>query len=115
MASTTSAELYHFKVAPVLGVAVSGTALALRQYSTAGAVGATGTLFTVTVTRVRWLSHRVVGFFWLTQYDVVPRVAVDGVGAVEDAVPPVAAVYQSRSKVVGLAVAVRAVATSPMQ
>ena len=115
MGSTTSAELYHFKVAPVPAVAVNGDAGALRQYCTEGAVGARGTLFTVTVTRVRWLSHRVVGFFWLTQYDVAPRVVVDGVGAVEDAVPPVAAVYQSRSKVVGLAVAVRAVATSPMQ
>src|SRR5205814_2217501 len=32
---------------------------------------------------------------WLTQYDVVPEVAVDGVGAVANPVPPVAIVYHN--------------------
>jgi len=35
-------------------------------------------------------------FVWLTQCDVLPTVAVDGVGAVELPVPPVATVYQRR-------------------
>ena len=108
------AWVYQTAVLPADTVAESVSAVP-KHTDGLGAVGADGRATTVTVTRVRWLSHRVVGFFWLTQYDVVPRVAVNGVGAVDDPVPPVAAVYQSRSKVVGLAVAVRAVATSPMQ
>ena len=108
------AWVYHTAVLPADTVAESVSAVPKHTEGLV-AVGADGRATTVTVTRVRWLSHSVVGFFWLTQYDVVPRVAVDGVGAVEDAVPPVAAVCQSRSKVLGLAVAVRAVAVSPMQ
>ncbi len=48
---------------------------------------------------------------WLTQYDVVPVVAVEGVGAVVLPVPPVADVYQRRL----LPLAVRAVAVAPWQ
>ena len=33
---------------------------------------------------------------WLTKYVVLPAVAVDGVGAVADPVPPVAAVYHNK-------------------
>ena len=51
---------------------------------------------------------------WLTQYDVVPAVPVDGVGAVADPVPPVATVYHSKV-FPAVAVAVSAVAVAPTQ
>ena len=47
-------------------------------------------------------------FVWLTQYEVLPAVAVDGVGAVALPVPPVATVYHSRL----VPVAVNAVAVA---
>ena len=84
------AVVYHNNPVPV---AVSGTAVAFWQYVT-GVVtpGASGIVFTVTTISVLGLSQPIV---WLTQYEVFPGVAVDGVGAVALPVPPVAVVYHN--------------------
>ena len=57
-------------------------------------VGAGGVAFTVTLISARGLSQALT--VWLTQYEVVPAVAVEGVGAVALPVPPVATVYHNR-------------------
>ena len=55
-------------------------------------------------------------FTWLTQYEVVPEAAVDGVGAVVVKVPPVDTVYHRRVlPVLAVALGVSGVAVWPMQ
>ena len=58
------------------------------------AVG-TGNGFTVTTICALGPSQPLL-LVWLTQYDVLPAVVVDGVGAVALPVPPVAAVYHNK-------------------
>jgi hypothetical protein len=84
------AVAYHNNPVPV---AVRGTAVAFWQYGT-GVVtaGAIGNAFTVTTISALVLSQPIV---WLTQYEVLPEVAVEGVGAVALPVPPVAVVYHN--------------------
>ena len=77
-------------------------------------VGAAGAAVTITSICVLDPSHDVAVVTWLTQYDVVPAVAVDGVGAVDDPVPPVDVVYQSKV-LPAVAVALSAVAVAPTQ
>jgi len=70
-------------------------------------VGAAGRAVTVTTIRALGPSQPP-ALVWLTQCDVLPTVAVEGVGAVELPVPPVATVYQRRVvpvAVIGTAVA----------
>jgi len=57
-------------------------------------IGAAGIAFIVTSILALGLSHPVT--VWLTQYEVVPTVAVEGVGAVELPTPPVVTVYHNR-------------------
>ena len=55
-------------------------------------------------------------FTWLTQYEVVPEAAVDGVGAVVLAVPPVALVCHLKVfPALAVALGVSGVAVWPMQ
>jgi hypothetical protein len=82
--------LYQRAVNPGSKVTVNGTATSLRQYSIGFVLGADGNALTVTVICARGPSHPVGVFTWLTQYEVVPAAAVEGVGAVVLAVPPVA-------------------------
>jgi hypothetical protein len=56
-------------------------------------LGVAGRALTVTVICALGLSQPIV---WLTQYEVFPVAAVDGVGAVVLPVPPVAVVYHNR-------------------
>jgi hypothetical protein len=85
------AVVYHSRPVPV---AVRGTAVSFWQYVTGVVVaGANGKAFTVTTISALGLSQPVV---WLTQYEVFPDVAVEGVGAVTLPVPPVATVYHKR-------------------
>ena len=67
-------------------------------------IGAAGIAFMVTSILALGPSHPVT--VWLTQYEVVPTVAVEGIGAVALPTPPVAAVYHNRL----LPVAVKAMA-----
>ena len=87
------AVVYHNRFVPV---AVSGIAVAFWQYVT-GVVtpGTGGNEFTVTTISALGPSHPF-PLVWLTQYEVFPVAAVDGVGAVELPVPPVAVVYHNR-------------------
>jgi hypothetical protein len=55
--------------------------------------GASGEAFTVTT--ISALGPSQLPFVWLTQYEVLPDVAVEGVGAVALPVPPVAVVYHN--------------------
>jgi hypothetical protein len=71
-------------------------------------VGASGKAFTVTVISALGLSQPIV---WLTQYEVLPDAAVEGVGAVALPVPPVATVYHNSPA----PVAVRGAAVAPWQ
>jgi len=87
------ARVYHNRVVPV---AVRAEAVSFWQYCTGVVtVGAAGRALTVTTIRARGPSQPA-AFVWLTQCDVLPTVAVDGVGAVELPVPPVATVYHRR-------------------
>jgi hypothetical protein len=84
------ATVYHNSPAPV---AVRGTAISFWQYVTGVvAEGTIGNVFTVTTICALWLSQPIV---WLTQYEVFPDAAVEGVGAVTLPVPPVAVVYHN--------------------
>ena len=83
------AVVYHNNPVPV---AVSGAAVSFWQYVTGVTTGASGKAFTVTTISALGLSHPIV---WLTQYEVLPIVAVEGVGAVTLPVPPVAVVYHN--------------------
>ena len=67
-------------------------------------IGAAGIAFMVTSILALGPSHPVT--VWLTQYEVVPTVAVEGIGAVALPIPPVATVYHNRL----LPVAVKAMA-----
>jgi hypothetical protein len=97
------AVVYHKRPVPV---AVRGVAVVFWQYSTGDVTtGAGGKALTVTCITVLWLSQPIV---WLTQYEVLPAVAVEGVGAVTLPVPPVAVVYHKRA----VPVAVRGTAVS---
>ena len=70
-------------------------------------MGAAGNV--LTVTRITALGpSQPLAFVWLTQYEVLPAVAVEGTGAVALPVPPVATVYHSRF----VPVAVNAVAVA---
>ena len=97
------AEVYHNNPVPV---AASGAVVSPWQYAT-GVVtaGAIGNAFTVTTICILGLSHPIV---WLTQYEVLPDVAVEGVGTVTLPVPPVAVVYHNNP----VPVAVRGTAVS---
>jgi hypothetical protein len=53
-----------------------------------------GNAFTVTVISALGPSQ-LLPFVWLTQYEVVPGVVVEGVGAITLPVPPVAVVYHN--------------------
>ena len=74
---------------------------------------AIGNGLTVTFISDRGPSHPVAGMVWLTKYGVVPIALVNGVGAVELGIPPVADVYQFKVEfaeaiaVNGLAVSLR--------
>jgi hypothetical protein len=81
--------VYHNNPVPV---AVSGAAVSFWQYVTGVTAGASGKAFTVTTISALGLSQPIV---WLTQYEVLPIVAVEGVGAVTLPVPPVAVVYHN--------------------
>jgi hypothetical protein len=97
--------VYHNRPVPV---AVSGAAVAPRQYVTGDVTtGADGNEFTVTTISALGPSQ-LLAFVWLTQYEVFPEVAVEGVGAVALPVPPVAVVYHNSP----VPVAVRATAGS---
>ena len=100
------ATVYHNSPVPV---AVRGTAVSPWQYVTGVVtVGASGKAFTVTVISALGLSQPIV---WLTQYEVLPDAAVEGVGAVALPVPPVATVYHNSPA----PVAVRGAAVAPWQ
>ena len=71
-------------------------------------VGADGKIFIVTTISALGLSQPIV---WLTQYEVFPESAVEGVGAVALPVPPVAVVYHNKP----VPVAVSGVAVDPWQ
>jgi hypothetical protein len=76
--------------------------------------GALGSATTVTTICALGPSHPVLVLTWLTQWEVV--VAVDGVGAVVLAVPPVAEGYHLRVlPVLAVALGVSGVAVWPMQ
>ena len=102
------AVVYHNSPVPV---AVRGVAVAPRQYVT-GVVtaGAIGKAFTVTTISALGPSQ-LLPFVWLTQYEVFPEAAVEGVGAVTLPVPPVAVVYHNSP----VPVAVRGAAVVPWQ
>ena len=73
--------------------------MAFKQYTTGVVtVGAAVNAFTVTTIAALAPSQAtpLVVTVWLTKYVVLPAVAVDGVGAVADPFPPVAAVYHNR-------------------
>jgi hypothetical protein len=57
------------------------------------AEGSIGKVFTVTTICALGLSQPIV---WLTQYEVFPEAAVEGIGAVALPVPPVAVVYHNK-------------------
>jgi hypothetical protein len=86
-------------------VAVSEVAVSFWQYVTGVTAGASGKAFTVTTISALGLSQPIV---WLTQYEVLPVVTVEGVGAIALPAPPVAVVYHSRP----VPVAVRGTAVS---
>ena len=87
------ATVYHRRLVPV---AVSAVAVSLRQYVTGVVtVGAAGNGLTVTTITALGL-WQPFAFVWLTQYEVLPAVAVEGTGAVALPVPPVATVYHRR-------------------
>ena len=87
------ATVYHRRFVPV---AVSAVAVSLRQYVTGVVtVGAAGNGLTVTTITALGL-WQPFAFVWLTQYEVLPAVAVEGTGAVALPVPPVATVYHRR-------------------
>ena len=74
--------------------------------------GANGRAVTITSICVRGPSQFVgPAPTWLTQYDVVPAVVVDGVGAVALPTPPVAVVYYN-NVLPAVAVAVNATAVA---
>jgi hypothetical protein len=100
------AAVYHNSPVPV---AVRATAVSFWQYVT-GVVtaGAIGNPFTVTTISALGLSQPIV---WLTQYEVLPGVAVEGVGAIALPVPPVAVVYHNNP----VPVAVSGEAVTPWQ
>jgi hypothetical protein len=83
------AVVYHNSPVPV---AVREAAVSSWQYVTGVTEGAGGKAFTVTTISSLGLSHPIV---WLTQYEVLPVIAVEGVGAVTLPVPPVAVVYHN--------------------
>jgi hypothetical protein len=102
------AVVYHNRLVPV---AVSGAAVAPWQYVTGDiTTGADGKTFTVTTISALGPSQ-LLAFVWLTQYEVLPEVEVDGVGAVTLPVPPVATVYHNSP----VPVAVRGTAVAPWQ
>jgi hypothetical protein len=98
--------VYHNNPVPV---AVNGAAVSPRQYVT-GVVtaGASDDALTVTTISALGLSQPIV---WLTQYEVLPADAVEGVGAVALPVPPVAVVYHNNP----VPVAVSGIAVVPRQ
>src|SRR5664280_2095520 len=65
----------------------------------------------LTVTTISALEPSQLPFVWLTQYEVFPEAAVEGVGAVTLPVPPVAVVYHNSP----VPVAVRGEAVAPWQ
>jgi hypothetical protein len=83
------AVVYHNSPVPV---AVREAAVSFWQYVTGVTAGAGGKAFTATIISALGLSQPIV---WLTQYEVLPVVAVEGVGAVTFPVPPVAVVYHN--------------------
>jgi hypothetical protein len=99
------AVVYHNSPVPV---AVSEAAVSFWQYCTGVTAGASGKAFTVTTNSALGLSQPNV---WLTQYEVLPVVAVEGVGAVTLPVPPVAEVYHNNP----VPVAASGVVVSPWQ
>ena len=109
------ATLYQASVKPVLGVTcwVKLRAVPWQMFALVVA-GALGRATTVTTICARGPSHPVVVFIWLTQYEVVPAAAVEGVGAVVLAVPPVELVYHLRV-FPEVAVAESGLAVWPMQ
>lgn len=84
------AVVYHNRLVPV---AASGAAVAPWQRLTGAAVGASGRGVMVTVIGARGPSQPSAD--WLTYHVVLPGVVVEGVGAADVPVPPVAVVYQS--------------------
>ncbi len=111
------AELYQARVDPVVG----GTCwvklrLSPSQMLALGATGALGRATTVTTICARGPSQPVAVLTWLTQWEVVTAVAVDGVGAVVLAGPPVEEVYHRRVfPVLAVALGVSGTAVWPMQ
>jgi hypothetical protein len=100
------AVVYHNSPVPV---AVSGTAVSFWQYVTGVVIaGTSGNEFTVTTISALRLSQPIV---WLTQNEVLPDVAVEGVGAIALPVPPVAVVYHKSP----VPVAVSGTAVAPWQ
>jgi hypothetical protein len=99
------AVVYHNSPLPV---AVREAAVSFWQYVTGVTAGAGGKAFTVTIISALGLSQPIV---WLTQYEVLPVVAVEGVGAVVLPVPPVAVVYHNNP----VPVAVSGAAVAPWQ
>jgi hypothetical protein len=100
--------VYHNNPVPV---AVRGAAVAPWQYVT-GVVTAGASGKVVTVTTISALGpSQLLTLVWLTQYDVFPDTAVEGVGAVVLPVPPVAVVYHNKP----VPVAVSAAAVVPWQ
>ena len=98
------ATVYHNRFVPV---AVNAVAVAFWKYVTGDVtVGAAGKALTVTTITVLGPSQPFA--VWLTQYEVFPAVAVEGVGAVAIPVPPVDTVYHNRF----VPVAVNAVAVA---
>jgi hypothetical protein len=85
------AVVYHNSPVPV---AVRAVAVSFWQYVTGVTAGASGKAFTVTTISALGLSQPI---DWLTQYEVLPIVAVEGVGAVTLPVPPVAVVYHNNA------------------
>jgi hypothetical protein len=101
------AVVYQSRLVPA---AVSAETAAPWQYTTGlVTIGAAGVGFTVT--SICALGPSQMPTVWLTHQLIVPGDPVDGVGAVEDPVPPLAVVYHWRL----VPAAVRAEAAAPWQ
>lgn len=105
------ATVYHFKSVPVaISVTVPPTQTLIEELATTGAVGRSlilTTVFALGLSQAPSIAAEVC----VTKYSAKPTVAVEGVGALVEAVPPLASVYHFKFE----PVAVNALAVTPLQ